>query len=195
MALALALLAAGSASRMRGGDKLLETVHGAPLLRHLALQALAARLGPVAVTLRRRDPARRAALKGLALTRLPVANAAEGMAASLRQAALWAQQSGAEGLILCPTDMPELTSGDFKALAAAFHPDGPPLRASTDDGRVGHPVLFPARLLPAFSTLAGDIGARNLLCSNPPDLVPLPGTHALTDLDTPEAWAAWRAKG
>lgn len=198
MPLALALLAAGQARRMRGRDKLLEPVDGAPLLRHLAQQALHAALGPVCITLppeeNPQSGARRAALDGLPVALIPVGQAAEGMAASLRAAAVWAQGQVCAGLMVMPADMPELRQSDFRQLAAAFTPEGPPLRASSHAGTPGHPVVFPARLLPAFAALQGDNGARSLLSRHPPRLVALPGLRAITDLDTPEAWADWRAQ-
>jgi molybdenum cofactor cytidylyltransferase len=45
--------------------------------------------------------------------------------------------------------------------------------------------------------LTGDTGAREVLKrhSDRVHLVPLKGDRALTDLDTPEDWAAWRARG
>ncbi|MCC6001114.1 MAG: nucleotidyltransferase family protein [Pararhodobacter sp.] len=193
---------------MRGADKLLQPVAGVPVLRHLALAALAAGAGPVAVTLpppgtppdalaaaARAAPctARAATLRGLPLVLLPVPDAAEGMAASIRQAAAWASARRAPGLLLCPADMPALCADDFAALAARFSPDGPPLRAASADGRAGHPVLFPARFLPDMKRLRGDAGARELLHRHPPMLVPCPDMRALIDLDTPEDWAAWRA--
>jgi len=190
--LAVAILAAGSARRMRGADKLLEPVAGEPVLRRLARVARAAG-GPVAVTLRVPDTARAQALAGLDAALLPVPDAEEGMAASVRLAADWALGLGAEGLMLCPGDLPELEPGDFAALAAAFDPAGPPLRACSADGQAGHPVVFPARLLPDLRRVTGDRGARLVLAAHPPRLVPLPGQRATTDLDTPEAWAAWRA--
>ena len=190
--IATAILAAGSARRMRGGDKLLEPVLGAPVLRHLAAAALAAG-GPVAVTLRSPDPARAAALGGIPVTQLPVPDAAEGMAASIRAAAAWAQKIGAAGLILCPGDLPELETADFATIASALTSDGPPARACDRDGRPGHPVAFPARLLPELGRLQGDAGARAVLANHPPRLIPLPGHRATRDLDTPEAWTAWRA--
>jgi len=192
MALASALLAAGSSSRMRGRDKLLEPVDGVALLRHLACAVLASGAGPLAVTLRADDPARRAVLAGLALEVLPVLDANEGLSASLRAAAIWAAGIGAEGLMLCPADLPELESRDFAALAAAFDPDGPPLRACAEDGTPGHPVIFPARFLEDFAMLAGDRGAQGMLARHPPKLFPLPGRRAVIDLDTPEDWAVWR---
>lgn len=185
----LVLLAAGASRRMEGRDKLLEPVEGLPLLRRQARAALAAGLGPVAVTLPPDRPLRAAALAGLEVTPLPVPEAATGMAASLRAAALWAQGAA---LMVVPADMPDLTTEDFVSLARAC--DGvAPLRATAADGTPGHPVIFPAALLPLFAALTGDEGARPLLRQHPPRLHPLPGRHALTDLDTPADWAAWRA--
>ena len=69
------------------------------------------------------------------------------------------------------------------------------LRATAEDGRPGHPVILPARLYPLLAGLAGDTGARTVLAAHAAEVVahPLPGTRALVDLDTPEAWADWRA--
>lgn len=186
---------------MRGRDKLLEPVAGMPVLRRLSLAALQAAAGAddgkaqirVAVMLRPSDPARRAALHGLDLAVLPVTGADEGMAASVRCAADWAIRTGADGLILCPADMPELQAEDFSALAQSFNRHGPPLRAASADGKAGHPVLFPAGFLPALAKATGDSGARFVLRCHPPRLIPRPGSRAVTDLDTPEDWAAWRA--
>jgi CTP:molybdopterin cytidylyltransferase MocA len=66
------------------------------------------------------------------------------------------------------------------------------VRATDIRGRAGHPVGFPARLLPALLDVSGDLGAREVLTRNPPQPVPLPGQRATLDLDTPEDWAAWR---
>lgn len=193
MRLAAAILAAGSARRMRGADKLLEPVAGEAVLTRLARAAFAAG-GPVAVTLRVPDAAREAALAGLDLTPLPVPDAGEGMAASIRAAAGWAQGLGVPGLLLCPADLPELEPADFARLAQEFTPGGPPLRATDEDGTPGHPVIFPALLFPALAGVQGDQGARAVLAAHPPRLIALPGAHAATDLDTPEDWSRWRCR-
>lgn len=186
----LVLLAAGAARRMAGADKLTEPVDGMPLVRRQAIAALAAGLGPVAVTLPLDRPARVEALQGLAVEQLMVPDAVEGMSASLRRAALWA---AGEALMVIPADMPELEAGDFRALASGFDRQTP-LRASAEDGTPGHPVVFPGALLAEFADLRGDEGARTVLRRHPPALLALPGRRALVDLDSPEAWAAWRAE-
>ena len=65
--LTILIPAAGNASRMRGGDKLLETVRGQPMLRHQARLALIV-TAHVLITLRDPDPARTAALHDLPVT-------------------------------------------------------------------------------------------------------------------------------
>ena len=59
------VLAAGSSSRMRGADKLLETVEGEPLLRRLV--RIGAAVGPVHAALPPPPHPRHAALDGLAV--------------------------------------------------------------------------------------------------------------------------------
>ncbi|GAB4266615.1 MAG: nucleotidyltransferase family protein [Pararhodobacter sp.] len=188
----VALLAAGAARRMGPRDKLLEEIDGQPLLRRLAVFALEAGIGPVAVTLPPEGDARslprRIALEGLALTPLTVADAASGMSASLRAAARWAT---GHALMLVPADMPEIGIDELRAMARAY--EGAPLRATAEDGRPGHPVVFPPDLLPDFAGLSGDDGARALLRRHPPRLIPLAAERAIIDLDTPEDWRRWRA--
>ncbi len=193
------VLAAGFGRRMRGtGDKLLQTVEGAPLLRTLALRALASGR-PVTITLPPGEDgaARRAALAGLEVTRVPVPDAAEGMAASIR-AGVAALPASAAAVMIVPADMPELTGDDLRRIAdAAEKPSDPPrvLRAIAADGTPGHPVAFPRAAFPALAELSGDHGARPVLSawSETCETIALPGRHAILDLDTPEAWAAWYA--
>ncbi len=179
---------------MRGRDKLLEEVRGRALLADRVAMALDLG-GEVLVTLPSGGQARARALAPLAGPRLrveEVPEAGEGMAASLRRGAAWAVGRGAAALMVLLPDMPDLTEGDLRAVLAAF--DGRSiLRATAEDGRGGHPVVFPARYLPEMAALSGDAGARAILAAHDVARVALPGAHAVTDLDTPEAWAAWRA--
>ena len=192
--LSILILAAGAARRMRGQDKLLEPVAGQPLLRHIA--GIAAQTGcPVLVTLPPDRPARLAALTDLDLQTRIVPDAATGMAASLR-AGLSALPPDHAVLVLL-ADLPEITLEDLARMIAAQtrHPDHI-LRATATDGTPGHPVLFPPWARPDLAQLQGDEGARAVLTRHKARVlpVPLPGHHATTDLDTPEAWATWRAR-
>lgn len=192
------LPAAGASRRMGGRDKLLEQVEGQPLLRRMAEIALAAGLGPVVVGLGPDHTARRAALEGLDLDLVGVTRAERGLSASLAAGADAARarfRPGAllpNGLLVLMPDMPEVETGDLLKLSEAFFAAGLPVRATTPEGRPGHPVIFPEALLKAFAGLSGDRGAGVLLQGADVIKVPLDGDRAVRDLDTPEAWLTWR---
>jgi CTP:molybdopterin cytidylyltransferase MocA len=190
-AVAILLLAAGASRRMRGADKLMEKVEGQPLLRRQARAALATG-AEVIVALPPGSAPRAAALEGLPVQLVEVAEAAEGMGRSLAAAAA-AAPAGADLLVVL-ADMPEIGALELAVVMASRHASpGAILRGAAADGRPGHPVLIPARLRPQLADLAGDAGARALMTGEDVIAIPLPGSAALTDLDTPEAWAAWRA--
>lgn len=193
---AILIPAAGRSARMRGRDKLLEPVEGVPLLRRQA--DMARRTGvPVMVTLPPAHAARLAVLAGLDGVRVtPLPSAGEGIAASIRAGAGWAREIGAQGLMVLLADLPELCTDDLHAMIRAFAaaPDTP-LRATDASGLPGHPVILPQRLYPALAGLSGDRGAGVLLKRERLAEIALPGRRATTDLDTPEDWAAWRARG
>lgn len=190
------LLAAGSSSRMRGADKLMEDAGGMPLLRRSAEALLAAQVDELVVVLRPGDEARRGALEGLSLRVVENAQAAEGMGASIRTG-MAAISPEAEAALIALADMPEITGDDINALVAAYDAEEGReiIRAAAPDGKAGNPVLFGRRFFEPLRGLEGDEGARSLLAANA-DLVrltPLKSRAARIDLDTPEDWAAWRA--
>jgi CTP:molybdopterin cytidylyltransferase MocA len=192
---AIGILAAGAARRMRGRDKLLEDVGGEPLL---ARQIRTARTQLAHVLVAVPDVAHpRARLATAAGARVvAVPDAAAGLSASIRRLAGTADEIGAVSLLLHLADMPDVEGDDLAALLAmaAEHPDAI-VRAATEDGRAGHPVVFPRRLFAALQALSGDVGARDVIAAaDHVWLVPLGNGRALTDLDTPEDWAAWRRR-
>jgi len=194
MTMQILILAAGASSRMRGTDKLLEQVGGQPLIAHVAAVALATGC-PVSVTMTADRPLRIKALRGLPVTRTIVPDPAAGMTASL-QAGLAALPVTDPVMVLL-ADMPDLTPSDLNAILALSR-DNPDLivRACAPNGPPGHPVVFPAWIRPELAALIGDPGPREVLKRHTDRLrlIPLPGLHATTDLDTPEDWAAWRCR-
>ena len=192
------LMAAGASSRMRGADKLLQVIDGETLLHRQAARACATG-NPVIVTLPPDGVLRQAALAGLPVTAVPVPDARLGMAASLRAGVTAAAglPGRAAGLMVVPADMPDLTTADLAALIAAF--GGAPdriWRGAAADGTPGHPAIFPRAMWPALAAVTGDRGGIDVIraAGDGVRLCPLPGRAALTDLDTPEDWAAWRAQ-
>lgn len=191
------LLAAGSSSRMRGADKLMEPVDGDPLLRRSAKILLASQADEVVVVLRPGDTARQAALDGLDLKLIDNPLAAEGMGASIR-AGIAAVAPDAGAALVALADMPDIASKDINALIAAYDAEEGReiIRAADPDGAPGNPVLFGRRFFEPLRGLEGDEGARSILAANADlvRLVRLTTDASRVDLDTPEAWAKWRAQ-
>jgi CTP:molybdopterin cytidylyltransferase MocA len=192
---AILIPAAGLSSRMRGADKLAEPVGGVPLLARVA-GAAAATGCPVFVALPAADHPRAALLAGLPVQAVVVPEAAEGLGGTLRGGV--ARLPDCARFMVLLADLPGIGAGDIRAVLAA--PSGTPSaviwRGATSDGRPGHPILFDASLRPRFADLAGDSGGEAIVRAEAARtvLVPLPGDRARLDLDTPEDWAAFRAR-
>ncbi|MGC1180914.1 MAG: nucleotidyltransferase family protein [Methyloceanibacter sp.] len=157
------LLAAGRSSRMAPRNKLLETIDGTPIVRRVAITALASGVRPlIAVT--GFDAARVAdALNGLELTIVHNPAYAEGLSTSLR-AGLRALPRACDGALVCLGDMPAIENGDMQILIAAFAARGcAGIYVPVRHGRRGNPVLFGAAFFSEMMGLAGDIGAKQLL--------------------------------
>lgn len=94
-------------------------------------------------------------------------------------------------------DMPGVDAELINRLIAAFAPqEGRAICLASRHGKRGNPVLWARRFFSAMSDLEGDIGARNLLAAYPELIAEVEaGTDApLTDIDTPEALAAFRSR-
>ncbi len=189
------LLAAGQSSRMGGQDKLLQTVEGQPLLRRTAMIARDA--APVIVALPPAPHPRYEVLDGLALRKVEIADASEGMNASLR-GALAQVPPDAPAVMVLLADLPEITTDDLNAVLASVRTHREKLiwRGATADGKPGHPVVFDRRLFDQLGELTGDDGAQSIVRAQADKLhlQTLPDQNALLDLDTPEDWARWRAR-
>jgi molybdenum cofactor cytidylyltransferase len=190
---AILILAAGRSRRMRGADKLLEPVDGTPQLRRIAIAAISSG-ARVWVALPPDRPGRTTALTGLRLKQIAVADGEDGISASLR-AGNAAVPDGSALMVLL-ADLPEITTADLQTMMKTHGAaPGMILRATSAAGQPGHPVLFPAWSRRALQDLTGDNGARDVLQRYQSHVqnVALPDDHAVTDLDTPEDWARWRA--
>ncbi|MGJ8622441.1 MAG: nucleotidyltransferase family protein [Yoonia sp.] len=185
--------AAGRSSRMRGTDKLLQTVDGLPLLRRQA-QMAAATGQPVFVALGPDQDVRRAVLEDLDVSILQADDAAEGLGATLRNTV--AQLPDAARFMIVLADLVTLQTDDLQRVIAAADAEPEYLiwRGATAEGKAGHPILFDHSLKGAFSTITGDHGGNAIIRDHRRETkqVILPDQRARFDLDTPEDWQAWQ---
>lgn len=160
--IAAVILAAGLSTRF-GGDKLVYPHAGKPLAAHIAdtLTAMPQRwrlaIVPPAPSLRRDLFAER----GFELVTNP--DPRQGMGASLALGAQRAMELGAEALLVCLADMPNVTGAHLMRLIEASESNDPV--ATGFDGSRGPPVVFSSRLFPELAAISGDHGAKHLLAS------------------------------
>jgi molybdenum cofactor cytidylyltransferase len=198
-AIAAVVLAAGRSSRMGGPNKLLAEIGGKPLVRHVVDAALASRARPVIVVTGHQRDKVEAALAGLPVKFVHNPHFADGLGTSLKAgiAALGTLPAEADGAIVCLGDMPQVDAALIDRLIGAFDPEhGALVVVPTIDGKRGNPVVWSRRFFPDLMAVEGDVGARYLIGRYTEAVaeVPLTGTAALTDIDTPEALEAVRAE-
>jgi molybdenum cofactor cytidylyltransferase len=188
-AVAALLLAAGSSRRM-GRNKLLEMLHGKPLVRHVAEAALASKASPVTVVLGHEAEEVEAALTGLDVHFVLNSAHATGMASSLR-AGLGALPASAPAALVLLGDMPKVSAQLINQLLQA-RAGAPGAQAVVPlcEGQRGNPVVLARRLFADAAALTGDTGARKLLAESTDILeVETADPAVLMDADTPEALA------
>lgn len=188
------ILAAGQSSRMRGADKLLQDIDGAPLLAHVVERAVATG-HPVFTAMPGPQHPRYNVMRDLPACCYDIPDAREGMSGTIRGALKRLPPCDAFMLLLA--DLPEIQTEDMLAVfqARTDNPDNLIWRGATVDGKPGHPIIFDAKLRPSLSELEGDGGGDVVVKAHMDQtmLVNLPDNRARLDLDTPEDWAAWRA--
>lgn len=198
---AVLVLAAGRSTRMGGPNKLLAEADGAPLVVHAVKAALASQAVEVVVVLGHMAgeirPAIEKAIPPKSRVRF-VTNPdfADGLSTSVRTG-IAALGPTVDAAIVQLGDMPGVGAPLLDRLMAAFSPvEGRSICVPTVGGKRGNPVLWACRFFPEMGILSGDSGAKHLIGEHA-DLVcevEMTGEAAITDIDTPEALAAWRAR-
>ena len=198
---AVILLAAGRSTRMGGPNKMLADANGQPLVVHAVKAALASQSVEVVVVLgHMAEQVKAAIVQVVPTSRLRFVinpDFAEGLSTSVRTG-IAALGKDIDAAIVQLGDMPGVNSALLDRLMAAFSPvEGRSICVPTSGGKRGNPVLWDRRFFPEIAKVEGDTGAKHLIGEHA-DLVcevEMTGEAAITDIDTPEALAAWRAKG
>jgi molybdenum cofactor cytidylyltransferase len=193
--IAAVVLAAGLSSRM-GANKLLAEVEGKPMVRHAVEAALASAAGSVVVVTGNNPEAVRQATGSPNAQFVDNPDFSKGLSTSLR-AGLKALPPDCDGAIVLLGDMPGVSASLMDRLIAAFDPsEDRAICVATRHGKRGNPVLWARRFFPEMQALEGDVGARHLIGQYAELVCEVEaGDDApLTDIDTPEALAAYRAR-
>jgi molybdenum cofactor cytidylyltransferase len=193
--IAAVVMAAGRSQRMGAVNKMTAPVGGRPMVTWAVEAALDSACDPVVVVTGHEPGQVRAALGGYDVIFVHNPDFADGIATSL-SAGLRALEDDVEGAVICLGDMPDVSAPLIDRLVAAFDPDaGAAICVPVVEDRRGNPVLWARQFFGEMETLKGDTGARRLMAAHEDALceVTMDDDAALTDLDTPDALAAFEA--
>ncbi|MFQ5490797.1 MAG: NTP transferase domain-containing protein, partial [Phycisphaerae bacterium] len=93
-----------------------------------------------------------------------------------------------DGILVCPADLPTITTADFDACTAAFRRQPDRIVIGTHAGRRGHPLIFPAELIGFVKSTQCDQGLHALprMQADRVLYVPCPSPGVTRDVDTPD---------
>jgi len=180
------VLGAGRSSRMGEQNKLLATVGGVPMLQRVVDAAVKADVCSVTVVTGSQAEAVQKLLQGHHVNYVHNPEYREGIAGSLKRG-LSSLDDDIDGVIILLADMPFITCTHINELIAEFNPATErDIVAPMREGRLGNPVIWSARYLPAMMNLSGDRGARPLLDEFAANVweVPMGDDAIFMDVDT-----------
>jgi molybdenum cofactor cytidylyltransferase len=190
---ALVVLAAGAASRM-GSPKQLLPLGDEPMVRTVAVRALASRCRPVIVVTGAQSRAVRAVLEDLPLRLVENRRWRHGIGSSIRAGIREAVRLGAKAAIVTLGDQPGVVASNWDRLAMEWRASGCPVVASSYSGTLGAPALFARGMFPALLDMPEDAGCKSVIEAQPGELVARCWCpEAAIDLDTPDDYLRWQA--
>lgn len=189
------LLAAGSSRRFGSGNKLLAEVAGRPLIALTAAAFVVSRASELIVVTGPEPEAIETALSHEPARFVRNPDHLSGMGGSIA-AGVATLGSDAQGVLICPGDMPGMTAELVDSLIAVFEAGGCDriVRPVLPDGRPGNPVLWPRRYFGRLAQLHGPEGGRTLLreVAGEVECFPCPDIKAALDIDTAEDLESYR---
>lgn len=192
--IAAVVLAAGQSRRM-GSTKQLAAIGGIAMVRRTVEAVETSAVDSVVVVTGHEAEAVGVALKGLPVTIVRNPDHALGLSTSLK-AGIEALPVDTDAALIVLGDMPGVGAGEIDRLIAAFDPaEGRGIVVPVHAGKRGNPVLWARAFFAEMARLSGDAGAKHLLAEFGEAVVEVElGEGVLTDIDTPEALAAFVAR-
>lgn len=188
--IAALVLAAGRSSRMGTSNKLIATLEGKTLVRHVAEAALASSCVSTTIVVGHKSETVAQALDGLNVEIVSNPNFADGLSTSL-QVGLEALPDDIDAAVILLGDMPRIGPEAIDGLISAYDPARSALIiVPTHKGKRGNPVLWSKRYFNELMRIRGDVGARQLFDEFSEAVVELDlGPEIAFDIDTPAALA------
>jgi len=193
------VLAAGLSRRMGAPNKLLLSIHGEPMIRHVVRQVLGAGFREVVVVLGHQATEVEAALAPLAASggsphvRTVLNTAYESGQVSSVRAGLGALRERCDAVMMCLGDQPLLTSEDLRALKSAFElrPRGSIVVPMVGSQR-GNPVVLDWQSATETLARGTNIGCRNFMDENEGRVYAWQAAsdHFIRDIDQPAEYQA-----
>ncbi len=177
------VLAAGSSSRL-GQPKQLVPWKGIPLIRHSAITAISANLGPVTLVLGAVVEPCHHALENLEITIAENSAWESGMGSSIACGMRSFTSHDLENVIITLCDLPLVTPEIYRNLLALRRSEKTEVIASHHGTAYAPPILFSENRFPLLKTLTGPEGARSLL-KNENSITSMHCPEAKADVDTP----------
>ena len=185
------LLAAGLSRRLGARNKLLMSIAGKPMVRHLAETYLSVLTSPLTVVTGHEADKVRAALAGLSVVVAHNENFAEGQPGSVATGLRVAPE--AELLLIGLADQTHLNSADLMQLLHWHRANDPSkITVPKRGAERGNPILVPRVLRSRLTENPGRPGCMRLT-RDEPELVqfaPLTADGFYADVDTPEDYEA-----
>ena len=196
MKVEILILAAGTSSRMRGGNKLLKPIRSLTLLEQVIIESINSKANAVSVIL----PSETSQLWNISgnypVHRLSVHTTQIGMGYSISCGIISIKPRNPDGVIIVLADMPEIKTMHLDKIIQVFtkNQEKGIVRPTSFDGKPGNPVLFSRKFFDHLINLQGDKGAKKIISQNQKDVqyIELPGDVSSIDLDTHEQWNAWK---
>jgi molybdenum cofactor cytidylyltransferase len=186
---AIIILAAGSSTRM-GKPKQLLTYDNLTFLRHAAEVAVASVCRPILIVLGAYASQLQSEIDDLPVRSVTNERWADGMGCSIQVGvgALknYDRTDNTEALVLMLCDQPYVRAAVINDLVTTYHANDKGIIASEYSGTLGVPALFGREYFAELAAMSGAVGAKHLIAAHASDVMPVPFSKGITDIDTPE---------
>ena len=189
-----ALLLAAGAGRRFGAPKLLQDLHGKPLVRWSAEALHVAGIDEIIVVVPPDYEALREALQGVDAYFVVNPHPGLGLASSLA-CGVAAASADTRAVVVALGDEPTITRDAVKRVLDRYRAGHSQIVAPTYTGVHGHPVVFDRAVFDELRTFSGDHGARAVIDRDPSRVAYVEmGEPPPLDVDTPADLARLRSQ-